>query len=139
MGKKLKRFAISLEEKLFNQFEQYVRLNRGGNRSQFIRDLIRKFLLQQTWKTGKEIVVVVTLVYSHHEGDLVGRLTEFQHSHQRMIVSTTHIHLDHDNCLEVVIVRGKSDKVRALTERLISLRGIKTGSVSAAGSGGDME
>jgi len=82
---------------------------------------------------------VVTLVYSHHEGDLVGRLTDCQHRHQRMIVSTTHIHLDHDNCLEVVIVRGKSDKVRALTERLISLRGIKTGSVSAAGSGGDME
>lgn len=134
----LKRFAVSLEEKLFNQFDRYARLNRGGNRSQLIRDLIRRFLLQQTWKTGKEIVVVVTLVYSHHESDVVGRLTEFQHRHQRLIVSTTHIHLDHENCLEVVIVRGKSDEVRGLTERLISMRGVKTGSVSAAGSGADI-
>lgn len=131
----LKRFAVSLEEKLFNQFDQYARLNRGGNRSQLIRDLIRRFLLQQTWKTGKEIVVVVTLVYSHHKSDVVGRLTEFQHQHQRLIVSTTHIHLDRENCLEVIIVRGKSDEVRRMTERLISMRGVKTGSVSAAGSG----
>ena len=135
----LKRFAVSLEEKLFNQFDRYARLNRGGNRSQLIRDLIRRFLLQQTWKTGKEIVVVVTLVYSHHESDVVGRLTEFQHQHQRLIVSTTHIHLDRENCLEVVIVRGKSDEVRGLTERLISMRGVKTGSVSAAGSGADVK
>jgi len=135
----LKRFAVSLEEKLFHQFDRYARLNRGGNRSQLIRDLIRRFLLQQTWKTGKEIVVVVTLVYRHHKSDVVGRLTEFQHQHQCLIVSTTHIHLDRENCLEVVIVRGKSDEVRRMTERLISMRGVKTGSVSAAGSGADME
>lgn len=129
----LKRFAVSLEEKLFNQFDQYVRLNRGGNRSQLIRDLIRRFLLQQDWKAGKEVVVVVTLVYRHHESDVVGRLTELQHQYQRLIVSTTHIHLSRENCLEVVIVRGKSGEVRKMAERLMSLRGVKTGSVAAAG------
>lgn len=130
----LKRFAVSLEEKLFNQFDQYVRLNRGGNRSQLIRDLIRRFLLQQAWKApGKEVVVVVTIVYCHHESDVVGRLTKLQHQYQRLIVSTTHIHLSRENCLEVVIVRGKSGEVRKMAERLMSLRGVKTGSVAAAG------
>lgn len=129
----LKRFAISLEDELFNQFNQYVRLNRGGNRSQLIRDLIRRFLLQQDWQAGKEIVVVVTLVYCHHESDVVGRLTELQHQHQRLIVSTAHIHLSRENCLEVIIVRGKSGEVRKMAERLMSLRGVKTGSVAAAG------
>lgn len=131
----LKRFAVSLEEKLFNQFDRYARLNRGGNRSQLIRDLIRKFLLQQSWKAGQEVVVVVTLVYRHHESDVVGRLTELQHQYQRLIVSTTHVHLSRENCLEVVIARGKSNEVRKMAERLMSLRGVKTGSVAAAGDG----
>lgn len=129
----LKRFAVSLEEELFNQFNQYVRLNRGGNRSQLIRDLIRRFLLQQVWKAGKEVVVVVTLVYCHNKSDVVGRLTELQHQYQRLIVSTTHIHLSRENCLEVIIVRGKSGEVRKMAERLMSLRDVKTGSVAAAG------
>lgn len=131
----LKRFAISLEEELFNQFDRYVHLHRGGNRSHLIRDLIRRFLLQQSWEAGGEIVAVLTLVYCHHESGIVSQLTELQHQHQRLVVSTTHIHLDRENCLEVIIARGKSGDVRRMAERLNSLRGVKTSSISAAVSG----
>jgi len=131
----LERFSVSLEDKLLGQFDRYIADHQYQNRSEAVRDLIRKVLVHEEWKADKEVVGVISLVYDHHQRQLQDKLTEIQHEFHHDVVSTTHIHLTHDDCLEVIIVRGKASRVRGLADQLIALRGVKDGALNMSSTG----
>ncbi len=134
----LKRFTVSLEDDLLDEFDNYIKLRQYNNRSEAVRDLIRKSLVMQEWEAGKEVIGVISLVYDHHHYQLQERITELQHDFHHHIVSSTHIHMDHDNCLEVIIVRGKAKKIKDLAEKLMAIRGVKDGNLGMSSTGGDL-
>jgi CopG family nickel-responsive transcriptional regulator len=134
----LKRFSISLEEDLLGKFDEYIRQQKYSNRSEAVRDLIRKSLVREEWERNSQVVGVVTLVYDHHRPQLQERVTELQHRFYSIITSSTHVHMDHDNCLEVTIVKGKAFEVQELAQGLIALRGVKDGSLTMSSTGGQL-
>ena len=123
----LRRFSVSLEDGLLADFDDFIKRRQYTNRSEAIRDLIRNQFIKEEWGEDKEVIGVITLVYDHHQFQILERVNEIQHDHHRMITSTTHVHMDHDNCLEILIVRGLASEVRTLSDRLIALRGVKDG------------
>ena len=125
----LARFGVSLEEDLLFAFDALCEQKGYANRSEALRDLIRRALIEAAWeKAGGVGAGTLTLVYDHHKGDIGKRLTQMQHDAHHLIGATLHIHLDHDNCLEVLVLKGDIDAVRGLAHRLISCRGVKHGS-----------
>jgi len=134
----LRRFSISLEDDLLEPFDSYVIEHGYSNRSEAVRDLIRKALIKEEWASNSEVVGVVTMVYDHHRSQLQERITELQHDFYKLITSTTHIHMDHHNCLEVTIVKGKASQVQELAGRLTALRGVKDGSLTMSSTGGHL-
>ncbi|MGB9599580.1 MAG: nickel-responsive transcriptional regulator NikR [Myxococcota bacterium] len=130
MNYSIYRFGVSLERSLIDKFDQLIKRRRYTNRSKAIADLIRKELIHTTWEAGGEIAGAIILLYNHHKRDLLAKMTDIQHDYQRYIVSTQHIHLDHDNCLEIIAVRGKADEINTLADKLISLKGVKHGDIS---------
>lgn len=133
------RYTVSMDGRLLEKFDALIRRRGYGNRSEAIRDLIRAALVEQQWQdeAGK-VAATVTLVYDHHGHEIAERLTHIQHHHSGIVVATTHVHLDNDNCLEVVILRGKCREVRALAEKLIALKGIKHGRATWTTEGKDI-
>ena len=131
----LKRFSVSLKENLLADFDKFIRRCQYSNRSEAVRDLIRKALVQREWEADKNVIGVITLVYDHHQHQLQGTITQIQHDFHDRIISTTHVHMDHDNCLEVIIVRGKALEVRELSERLIATKGVKNGDLAMSSTG----
>ena len=134
----LKRFSISLDDKLLAQFDDYIQPRGYSNRSEAVRDLIRKVLVNEEWEQDSEVVGVVTLVFNHHQPQLQEKITELQHAYHHQITSTTHVHMDHHNCLEVTIVKGRASQVRELAENLIALRGVKNGNLTMSSTGGHL-
>ncbi len=134
----LKRFSVSLEEDLLKGFDEYIRQHGYSNRSEAVRDLIRKGLVREEWKSDSQVVGVITLVYNHHRPQLQERVTGLQHHFYHIITSSTHVHMDHDNCLEVTISKGKASQVQELAEALIALRGVKDGSLTMSSTGGHL-
>ena len=134
----LKRFSVSLEEDLLEKFDKYISSHGYSNRSEAIRDLIRTTLVNEEWEQDSEVVGVVTLVYNHHQSQLQERITELQHHYYQLITSTTHVHMENHNCLEVTIVKGKASLVRELAEGLIALRGVKNGNLTMSSTGGHL-
>jgi CopG family transcriptional regulator, nickel-responsive regulator len=131
----LERFSISLEKELLATFDRLLKKHSYSNRSEGIRDLIRKSLVSDEWDEDDEVVGVISIVFNHHQRQLQEKITHLQHSHHHMIGSTTHIHLDHDNCLEVVIAQGPAKKIKVLVNQLSALRGVKSCSLSATSTG----
>ena len=134
----LKRFSISLDEKLLDQFDNYIRPRGYSNRSEAVRDLIRKALVCEEWEQDSEVVGVVSIVYNHHQPQLQEKITELQHKYHHSITSSTHVHMDHHNCLEVTIVKGRASQVRELAEQLMALRGVKDGNLAMSSTGGHL-
>lgn len=134
----LKRFSVSLDDKLLAQFDDYIQTRGYSNRSEAVRDLIRKVLVNEEWEQDSEVVGVVTLVFNHHQPQLQEKITELQHAYHHQITSTTHVHMDHHNCLEVTIVKGRASQVRELAENLIALRGVKNGNLTMSSTGGHL-
>ena len=127
MGK-VERFSVSLEGELLKAFNRYLGRRGYASRSEAVRDLIREKLVTHELKDPKaEGVGVITLVYDHHRRDLPERLTDIQHRFFREITSTSHIHLDRHNCLEVIIVRGRAERIQRIADLLISTKGVKHG------------
>lgn len=138
MGK-LTRFGVSLDEELLEPFDKLCKSKGYSNRSEAIRDLIRQALVQEAWQTSEgQGAGTLTLVYDHHKNDLARRLMRMQHDDHEIIVTTLHVHLDHYNCLEVLVLKGEAARVRALAERLISCRGVKHGTFSVTTTGQDL-
>jgi CopG family nickel-responsive transcriptional regulator len=135
IAKMLKRFSISLEENLLEIFDNHIRARSYTNRSEAIRDLIRKAFVKKEWQADKEVMGVISLVYDHHQHQLQDKVTEVQHGYHHHIVSTTHVHMDHDNCLEVIIVRGKAKEIQELSDKLVALRGIRDGHLAMSSTG----
>jgi CopG family nickel-responsive transcriptional regulator len=110
------------------------------NRSEAFRDIIRDELVAKAWQSPESLVVgTVTLVYDHHVRLLNEKLTSLQHDFHHSILSTLHVHLDHDNCLEVLVVRGKAAEVQKVADTLISTKGVKHGRLTATTSGAELK
>ncbi len=138
MGKTI-RFGVSLDSDLLDKFDALCDERCYQTRSEAIRDLIRNTLVQQEWEdTEREIAGTLTLVYDHHKSDLSQRLTEIQHDMHDIIITSLHVHLDHDNCLEVLVLKGPGHHVRTLAQRLLSIKGVKHGKLSLTTTGQDL-
>jgi CopG family transcriptional regulator, nickel-responsive regulator len=127
MDQELMRVGISLPENLLNKFDEII-LQRGySSRSEGVRDAIRSYIVNFEWMSDVhgERVGVITIVYSHSQRGLEDNLTEIQHEFGGLIQSSLHVHLDHDNCLEVVVLRGEGQDVRKAAEKMMSLKGVK--------------
>jgi CopG family nickel-responsive transcriptional regulator len=133
------RFGVSLEKKLLERFDRYCRKKNYANRSDAIRGLIRRELVDEQWQESGEVAGAVTLVYDHHRRALVNKLMNIQHDFQDIIISTQHVHLDHDNCLEIVAVKGDPRKVKQLADSLRATRGVKHGTLSMSTTGRGLE
>ena len=121
------RFGVSMPEELLKEFDEYIGQRNYQNRSEAIRDLIRDKLVEKEWhefEEGKEVVGAITFVYSHHKRGLVNALLDVQHHYESQVVASQHIHLDHDHCLEVTIVRGKTETIRDLAYKIQSMKGV---------------
>ncbi|HXY48908.1 MAG TPA: nickel-responsive transcriptional regulator NikR [Terriglobales bacterium] len=124
----LSRIGVSLDAELLHRFDRFIAGKGYENRSEAFRDLIRDCLVGLAVVAPNAMVVgTVTLIYDHHTRLLPEKLTDLQHEHHEVIISTLHAHLDHDTCLEVIVLRGRSQKVRALADRLISTKGVQHG------------
>ena len=133
------RFGVSLDSDLLEKFDTLCEERCYQTRSEAIRDLIRNTLVQKEWEdTDKEIAGTLTLVYDHHKSDLAQRLTEMQHDSHEVILSSLHVHLDHHNCLEVLVLRGPGEQVRNLGQLLISTKGVKHGKLTLTTTGRDL-
>ena len=138
MGK-LTRFGVALDEELLEPFDALCAVKGYSNRSEAIRDLIRKALVAEEWhQADGQGAGTLTLVYDHHKNDLARRLTQMQHDEHDIIIATLHVHLDHHNCLEVLILKGEAARVRALADKLISCKGVKHGTFSGTTTGQDL-
>ncbi len=135
---KIVRFGVSLEKKLLDKFDKLTKEKKYPNRSEAIRDLIREDLVKREWVEGKEVAGAITLVFDHHKRELMNTLTDIQHDFHILIISSQHIHLDHDNCLEIIVVRGKPIEVRELADKLRATKGVKYGSLSIATTGKEL-
>ncbi len=131
----LKRFGISLDERLVDKFDRHIKDKKYPTRSKAVGDLIREALVKQEWAAGDEVVGAITLVYDHHRRSLVNKLTDIQHEFHELVISSQHIHLDHDNCFEVIVVKGKPKNVEDLASQLRSTKGVKHGDLSMATTG----
>jgi Predicted transcriptional regulators containing the CopG/Arc/MetJ DNA-binding domain and a metal-binding domain len=138
MGKTI-RFGISLDEQLLEQFDTLCIKRGSPNRSEAIRDLIRAALVEERWEQEKSVVAgTLTMVFDHHKSDLAQRLTEEQHEFHDLIITTLHVHLDHDNCLEVLVLKGEARRLRTLADKLLSIKGVKTGELVISTTGSDL-
>ena len=136
---KVERFSISMNRELLRKFDERVRQKGYPNRSEAVRDLVRNALVEERWaKADEKVAATVTLVYDHHKRELAEHLAEIQHHHGALVVATTHVHLDNDNCLEVVILRGRAGKVRQLADLLIAQKGVKHGRATYTTEGRDL-
>jgi CopG family nickel-responsive transcriptional regulator len=122
------RFGVSLEAKLLKEFDALVKKTGYGNRSEAIRDLIRARLVEEEWKDeNKETVGILGIVYDHSSRELMETLTRIQHNHIPIIISSVHVHLDQHNCLEVIVLKGKSGLIKKTADQLLVTRNVKHG------------
>lgn len=135
---KLIRFGVSLEEDLLNKFDRHIKRKKYTNRSEAIRDLIRSELIKEEWTENKEVTGAITIVYDHHTRDLVNKVLDVQHDHHDCILSTQHIHLDHHNCFEIIVTKGKSKEIEDLYLKLKSLKSVKHAGFLMATKGKDL-
>ncbi len=125
----MERLTISLDNELSEQFDEFIRARGYTNRSEAVRDLIRDQLESARLKKGSEGNCVATLsyIYNHHENDLANRIASVQHDHHDLILSSMHVHMDHDNCLEIVILRGTVRTVQNFANHVTATRGVRHG------------
>jgi len=134
----LTRFGVSIDRDLVEKFDALIRRRRYKNRSEAIRDLVRKELVEQEWAAGGEIAGGIGFVYNHHQRTIVDRLTDIQHDHMKVIVSAQHVHLDHDHCLEMITVKGKAREVAALYDAIRAEKGVKHAGIIRSATGRDI-
>lgn len=127
----LTRFGVSIEQDLIRKFDRYIEHAGYGTRSEAIRDLIRARLVEEGIQDPQAPATgVLALVYDHHKRDLEDHLTALQHDHHELIIATTHVHLDHHNCLEVILLKGSAGAIRDIGAALASFKGVKHSSLN---------
>jgi CopG family transcriptional regulator, nickel-responsive regulator len=132
----LSRIGVAIDSDLLKKFDLLIAKRGYTNRSEAFRDLIREELVEQAWESPeRKVVGTVSIVYDHHVRLLSERLTDLQHEFYHHVLSTLHVHLDHDHCLEVLVVRGKAGEVKKIADTLISTKGVKHGRLTITTSG----
>ncbi len=131
----LQRLSVSLDSDLVSRFDAKTKADGCPTRSKAIGDLIRACLVETEWMSGEDVAGAIVMVYDHHKPDLSGKLTAVQHDFHHTILSSQHVHLDHDNCLEIVAVRGRPRDVEALLARLKAVKGLKHVALAAGTTG----
>ena len=135
----IERVGVSLDKELLSMFDQLIGTQGYSNRSEAIRDLIRERLAQkQLAKPNAKAVAGIFLVYDHHSTSLSEKLINLQHNHLLHVIASTHIHLDHDNCLEVIILKGKVKEIQELADQMASLKGVKLSRVNLMTTGKEL-
>ncbi len=130
------RFSLSVEKGILEAFDEYIRREGYPTRSEAFRAIVRRLIVEDTWRTrGGPVAAALLLIYDHHKRDVVRRLLNVQHDFHDVIVASQHVHLDHDNCMELVTLRGDAGRVETLLKRIRNLKGIKHSGVIASGSG----
>jgi CopG family nickel-responsive transcriptional regulator len=134
------RFGVSLPKQLLERFDKDIDRKGYTNRSEAIRDLIRHNLVDSDWEKSRgETAAAIVLVYDHHRRGITENLTNTQHAHHDNIISSMHAHLDHDNCIEVILLRGSAAKVKTIAEKLSSAKHVKLGRFVPATLGKDIQ
>jgi|SRR5579871_514385 len=133
------RIGVAINGELLEKFDKLIADRGYTNRSEAFRDLIRNEMVQEAWKSAdSEVFGTVTLVYDHHTRMITDKLTELQHQYHSAVLSSLHVHLDHHNCLEVILVKGKAALVQKLSNALIAAKGVKHGRLTVTASGQDL-
>ena len=133
------RFTVSVPAGLAKELDKMAREKGYDNRSLAVADLIRAGLVEHRQNLGnREIAGTITLLYDHHKQHVQATLTDIQHDHHEVIVSTLHVHLDHNNCLEVLVVRGLASTVKKIADELIAAKGVKHGKLTVTSTGKDL-
>ena len=131
----LVRFGVSLDKALLGKFDRLIRARQYTNRSEAFRDLIRQELVKEEWEQDREVVGAVTIIYDHHQRTVLNRINDIQHDFLHIIISTQHIHLDHDNCCEIIAVRGRAGEVQRLSDALKSIKGVRHETLNMSSTG----
>ena len=129
------RFSASLSEDLLKAFDEYLDQKGYKNRSEGLRDIIRDNLVKQEVIANHDVVGVLTIVYDHHVRELTQTVIEEQHNTPAEVISSMHVHLDHHNCLEIIVVKGKGSVIQKFSDRMIGIRGVKHGNLSLTSTG----
>ena len=132
------RFGVSISGELLGQFDDLLQQRGYNNRSEAIRDLIRKDLVEREELEGKEMVGSLTIVYDHHVRELSEELIAFQHDHHVNVQASLHVHLDAHNCLEVIVVRGSGGTIQQFAHRILSTKGVKHGRLVVTSTGKEL-
>ncbi|MCX7940636.1 MAG: nickel-responsive transcriptional regulator NikR [Endomicrobia bacterium] len=127
---KLKRFGVAIPEDLLARFDKFIKSKNYKNRSEAIRDLMRNKFVEESYEKNKEVVGVISIVYNHHKRELVDKIIDIQHSFQNIILASQHVHLSDDNCLEVILARGKAKNIEKLKDNLASIKGVTHATLS---------
>jgi len=121
------RFGVSLEKEIMKELDNYVSVNNFPNRSQAIRSLIESYAVDIKWQCDNEVAGAIVIVYDHHKRNIDGEINKVQHDYHHLILSTQHLHLNHETCLETIAVRGKASELTQLADLLITLKGVHHG------------
>ncbi|WP_303850659.1 nickel-responsive transcriptional regulator NikR [Seleniivibrio woodruffii] len=133
------RITVSIDEPLLEQFEKFLEENGYPTRSEGVKSIMRKALIENEWQTGHtEVAATISMVYDHHKAGVMQKLTDIQHDFGELVVCTQHVHLDHHNCMEVLILKGLSERIRDFHNALKSVKGLKHCALSAATTGEDI-
>jgi CopG family nickel-responsive transcriptional regulator len=127
---KVSRFSVSLPQDLLQRFDEHVEREKYPTRSKAIADLVREGIVRSEWPSSSEVAGAIVLVYDHHKRELHRKLLDLQHRHHAVIVSNQHIHLDHDNCLEIIAVKGDPQTIAKLAGKLKTAKGIASCNLS---------
>jgi CopG family transcriptional regulator, nickel-responsive regulator len=118
------RFGVSLEEELLEALDLFVKSNNLPNRSQAIRHLVEKNLVETKWQCNNIVAGAIVMVYDHHKGDITTKSNDIQHHYFDVILSAQHFHLSHEICLEIVAVKGQANRLTELSDKLIGIKGV---------------
>ena len=128
------RFGVSIDDALLEDFDRLCAANGYANRSEALRDLMRDALMRRAMELGDaEAAGTLTLIYDHHTSGLTQKLTEIQHHAPVHVVATLHVHLDHDTCLEVLVLRGQGRMVHEFAQKLLAIKGVAHGKLTMTG------
>lgn len=131
----LTRFGVSLDKDLLEKFDRLIEKKNYTNRSEAFRDLIRQELVKKEWEEGEDVAGTITIIYDHHQRELVTKLMDIQHDCGKNIISTQHIHIDHHNCMEIIAVRGSAKDTQKLADTLKSVKGVKHSTLGMSSTG----
>ncbi len=129
------RFGVSLQKELLDTFDNQIRKKKYSTRSKAIADLMRKEIIERKWRIGKQVAGAIVFIYNHHKRNIVDQIIDIQHDFSDIVISTQHVHLSHDECLEIAVVKGKPFRVETLANSIRSIKGVEHCTVAFTSTG----